>query len=70
MSQDSEQQGPFADAVVQKRIVISIKGIVAQALKVEGGDVLWFWRTKDGAVLVRKAPDDVQKLAKAKQKED
>ena len=70
MAQGNGQGEHFAQAKVKQRIDVSFSGLVQQALKIEVGDILWFWRSEDGAVVVKKAPDKVQELSKAKQTKD
>lgn len=63
MSQGSDEQEHFAVVKVKKRFDVSFKDEIQQAMHLEVGDVLWVWPTKDG-ILLRKAPDNVQKLSK------
>jgi hypothetical protein len=70
LNQNDKQEEHIADAVVKGRVLVSFKGILQQLLKIQVGDVLWFYRNRDGDIIVKKAPENVQAFAKGKPAED
>lgn len=69
LAQEKKPDERIAEADVKPRIIVSFKGVVEQALKLEIGDFVWFHRgSKDGEIVVTKAPEDYQKLMREAKK--
>lgn len=71
MTQEKQSPEHFDESVVGKRFVVAFREKVQQAMKLQVGNELWFYSTEEeGAILVKKAPDNVQKLKKIKKSDE